>query len=91
MPRLLTLLDELRRLQTVETRHLHVEENHGERLPEELQERLFARARLDQPHFEGLQGPFQREEVLGPVVDEQHARNQRIGRLWHRHLTCRST
>ena len=79
--RLLALLDQLGGLQPVEARHLHVEEDHREGLPQEMQERLFAGARLDQAHLQRLERRLHREEVLRPVVHHQDAGNERLVRF----------
>src|SRR5438309_417766 len=78
VPGLLPLLDQLRRLEAIEPRHLDVEQDHRERLSQELQERLLTGLCFHQPRAERLQHAFQREEVLGPIVDQQHAGNDAI-------------
>ena len=64
-------LDELRRLEAVETRHLHVQEDQVELVLQQALERLLARAGLDDAVTQRLQDGRQREEVLPLVVDDQ--------------------
>lgn len=79
MPGALALPDELGRLEAVEPRHLHVQEDHGEVLVEQPLERLLARGGRDQVMAERAENRLEHEEVLLTVVDEQH-----VGRrLWH--------
>ena len=80
---LLALLDQLGGLQPVELRHLHVEEDDRERLPEQVQQGFFAGPRLHDARAERLEDRFQREEVLGAVVDDQHAANWRLSLCGH--------
>ena len=79
VPGLLPLLDQLCGLQAIESRHLDVEQDHRERVSQELQERLLAGPGFHQPRSDRLQHALQREEVLGPIVDQQHAGNDAIG------------
>jgi hypothetical protein len=53
--RLLALLDQLRRLQAVQARHLHVQQDHREGLAQQVEERVFAGAGLDQARPQRLQ------------------------------------
>ena len=79
MPRALELLDQLGGLEAVHARHLHVEQDHGELVVEQAPQRLFARLDADELLAERLEDRLEREQVLGPVVDEQE-----LGLLAHR-------
>jgi hypothetical protein len=76
----LAAADVLGRLEPVHARHLHVEQHHGEVLAEQRPQRLLAGAGGHQAHLERLEDGGQREQVLGPVVDEQDARAHWLGR-----------
>ena len=67
----LALLDQLRGLEPVETRHLDVEQDAREVLVEERPERLLAGLRADEVLAERLEDRAQGDEVLLAVVDEQ--------------------
>ena len=69
--RALPLLDQLRRLEAVEVRHLDVEEDHGEVVAQQLPERVLTRMRPHEVLAERLEDRLEREQVLGRVVDEQ--------------------
>ena len=73
--------DVLRRLEAVHARHLDVEQHDGEILVEQRAQRLLARARRHEPHIERFEHGGQREQVLGPVVDEQDGGRLGLG-LW---------
>ena len=66
--------DELRGLEAVHARHLHVEQDDGEVLLQQRLERLLARPGRAQAHLQRLEHRREREQVLRPVVDEQDAR-----------------
>ena len=70
MTGLLQLLDEPCRFEAVETRHLNVEEDDGEFLFQQALQSLLARLRTDQRLVERLEQRFERQQVLGPVVDQ---------------------
>ena len=69
----LALLDQLGRLEAVEPRHLDVEQDHRELVVEEVAQRLLAGLGADELLPERLEDRLEREQVLGPVVDEQDA------------------
>src|SRR6185437_9142976 len=72
VPRALTLLDQLGRLEAVESRHLDVEQDHREVVAVEQEpQRLLARACPDELVPERLEDRRKREQVLRPVVDEE--------------------
>ena len=77
------LLDQLRRVEPVESRHLDVEQDAGEVVVEQRPERLLAGVRADEVLTERLQDRAQGDEVLLVVVDEQ----QVDGRL-RAHVVC---
>ena len=72
--RLLALLDERGRLETVHVRHLHVEQDQREVLAQERAERLLARGRAHESLTQRLEHRLEREQVLLLVVDQQDAR-----------------
>jgi hypothetical protein len=61
----------------VQVRHLHVEDDDRELLILGERESLGAGGRLDQAKLQPVQHGREREEVVGVVVDEQHARSRR--------------
>jgi hypothetical protein len=64
--------DQARRLEAVEIRHLHVEQDDGELLIEQMAQRLLARLRHDQPPVVVIRKDrLQREQVVRLVVDQQ--------------------
>jgi hypothetical protein len=65
------LLDQLCRLEPVQPRHLDVEQNRGELLLEQVPQRLLAGCGQHELLPERLEERFEREQVLGPVVDQQ--------------------
>jgi hypothetical protein len=68
----LALLDHLGDLEAVEVGHLDVEQDHREVVSvQQAAERLCAGARADELVPERLEDRLQREEVLGPIVDEE--------------------
>jgi len=71
-----------RDLEAVHLRHLHVEEDHRERLGRHALERLLARRRLDHAHAERLEDRAERDQVRRRVVDDQHV-GRRVGRQGH--------
>lgn len=69
----LPLLDAGRRLEPVHAGHLHVEEDEGHLLHEEVLERLLPGAGPQDGVAERLEHRLQGDQVLGPVVhDEDH-------------------
>ena len=64
-------LDQLSRLEPVQPRHLDVEQDRGELFLEQVPERLLAGPRADELLAERLEERLEREQVLGPVVDQQ--------------------
>jgi hypothetical protein len=66
--------DVLGRLEAVHPRHLDVEQDDGEVLAEQRAQRLLAAVGGHEAHLERLEDGGQREQVLGPVVDQQDAR-----------------
>ena len=74
MPRPLALLDQLRGLEAVEARHLDVEQDRRANSSlEQPPQRLLARGGADELVPERLEDRLEREQVLGPVVDQQDA------------------
>ena len=69
VPRALAPLDQLGGLEAVEARHLHIEEDHGELVLEQVAEGLVSRRRGDKPVAERLEDRLEREQVLRAVVD----------------------
>ena len=67
-------LDQLSRLEPVQPRHLDVEQDRGELFLEQVPERLLAGLRAHELLAERLEERFEREQVLGPVVDQQQLR-----------------
>ena len=67
----LALLDQLCRVEPVETRHLDVEQDAREVVVEQRPERLLAGLRADEVLAERLEDRSQGDEVLLAVVDEQ--------------------
>ena len=67
----LALLDQLCRVEPVETRHLDVEQDAREVVVEQRPERLLAGLRADEVLAERLEDRAQGDEVLLAVVDEQ--------------------
>ena len=82
----LALLDERRGLETVQLRHLHVQEDERELVLEECPERLLARGGLDEIAAERLEHGLEGEQVLRDVVDEQD-----VGTLVGAHAATCST
>ena len=68
MPRAFALLDQRRSLDAVELGHLHVEQYHGDLVPQQLPQRILAGMRVDEVLAERLQDGLEREQVLGAVV-----------------------
>src|SRR5690606_16095381 len=64
-------LDQLRRLEAVQPRHLDVQEDRREVAGEQLPQRLVARGGADEPFTQRLQYGFQGQQVLRPVVHDQ--------------------
>src|SRR2546422_5336577 len=69
--RALALLDQHRRLEAVEQRHLDVEQDDRDVVLQELAERLLAGVGVEEGLVERLEDGLEREQVLGPGVDEQ--------------------
>ena len=83
VPGLLPLLDVGGGGEAVEAGHLHVEEDHGEVVMEEVSQGLVAGTGLDQRVAHRAQDLLQDDQVLGAVVDEKD-----LGRLAH-HVVLR--
>ena len=64
-------LDQLGGLEPVQPRHLDVEQDRGELCLEQVPERLLARSSADELLAERLEERLEREQVLGPVVDQE--------------------
>ena len=69
--RALALLDQLRRLEAVEQRHLDVEQDDRDVVEQQLAERLFSGMGVEEVLLERLEDGLQRKQVLRTVVDEQ--------------------
>ena len=67
----LALLDQRRRFEAVEHRHLDVQQDDRGIVPQQLAERLLAGVGVEEVLLERLEDGLEREQVLGPVVDEQ--------------------
>src|SRR6266545_3258889 len=67
------LLDELRRLEPVEARHLNVEQDEREISGQQVAQRFFARAALHQLVAERIQHRFERDQIARVVVDYQNS------------------
>ncbi len=78
VPRAFALLDQRRSLEAVELGHLHVEQDHGDLVPQQLPQRILAGMRIDQVLAERLQDALEREQVLGPIVDQEDVRHQPV-------------
>ena len=66
--RAFALLDQRRRVEAVELGHLHVEQDHGDLVPQQLPQRILAGMRVDEVLAERLQDGLEGEQVLGAVV-----------------------
>ena len=64
--------DERRRLEPVDARHVHVEEDEREVLLQQAAQRLGARPRGHQPQLGRRQDAVEDEEFLAAVIDHQH-------------------
>jgi hypothetical protein len=67
----LARLDQLRRLEAVHARHLHVEQNDGEVPLEQATQRLLARRGADDALSQRLENRLEREKILRPVVHDE--------------------
>ena len=67
----LPLLDQLGGLEAVHPRHLDVEQDRRELVVQQPPQRLLARRGADEIGVERLEDRLEREQVLGPVVDQQ--------------------
>ena len=74
VPRPLALLDQLGGLEAVHARHLHVEQDRGEFIVQQVAQRLFARLDTDELLAQRLEDRLEREEVLRPIVDQEQLR-----------------
>jgi hypothetical protein len=74
------LLDDLGELQAAHPRHLDVEDDRGELLIEQGEQRLVGRVRGHEPAPALRQERLERFEVARLVVDDQHARFVDVGR-----------
>ena len=73
VPAPLSLLDVQSRLEAVEARHLHVEQDHGEVAGEDTLERFVSRPGQHEVLPQWLEDLRQGHEVLPAVVDEENA------------------
>ena len=80
----LSLADERRRLESVEVRHLDVEEHERAVVVQEEAERLATRARFDQPFPERLEHRLEREQIGLAIVDDENGQRSRPSRICHR-------
>ena len=71
VPRALGAPHQLRELEAVQLRHLHVDERERDVVDQKQLERLRARARLQELHIVATEQGRQREQVLLHVVDQQ--------------------
>ena len=74
--RTLAPLDQCGGLEPVEPWHLHVEQDHRDVVAEELAQRVLAGLRVEERLAQRLEDRLEREQVLGPVVDEKDVRHQ---------------
>jgi hypothetical protein len=84
---LLSRLDHLGRLEAVQARHLHVEQDHRELTLEQAAQRVFARLGAHESLPERLEDRLEREQILGPIVDQQDVDLLGVG---HRLSECRT-
>ena len=83
--RALPLADERGSLESVEVRHLYVEEDEGAVFGEQEPQRLAAGARLDEPLSERFEHRFEREQIRFAIVDDEDGLGSlRLGRICHR-------
>jgi hypothetical protein len=92
VPRLLPRLDQAGGLEPVHVGHLDVEQHGGELATQQLAQRLLARTGAHQLEPERLEHRFEREQVVGPIVDEQDARDlvDAVTGVGHRYNQMRS-
>ncbi len=69
--RALAAADERRRLEAVEARHVHVEQDDGEVALQDFLQRVLARARRDHVLLQILEDGLQHEPLVRAVVDDQ--------------------
>jgi len=72
------VLDQLRRLDSVDPGHLHVHQDQGEVRVEQLAERLLSRIGQDQVLPERVEDGRQRHQVRRMIVDHQDPRGGRV-------------
>ena len=87
VPRALALLDQRRGFEAVQDRHLHVEQDHRDVLVEELAQSVLAGVGVEELLAERLEDRLEREQVLGPVVDEEDLGQSGLRRFAHRRPT----
>ena len=73
MSRALAFPDQPRRLEAVDARHAHVQEDHRKLLLQDAAQRLFAGIRQHQVLPQALQQLLQRHEISPVIVDDQDA------------------
>jgi hypothetical protein len=73
--RALALFDQRRRFEAVEHRHLDVQQDDRDIVLQQLAESLLAGVGVEEFLLERLEDGLEREQVLGPVVDEQDVRH----------------
>ena len=84
VPGLAPALDVLGGLEAVELGHLDVEQDERELVVQQPAQRLLAGRRGDQAAVQRGEDRLEREQVLGPVVDQQDVRLVAAGRRAHR-------
>jgi hypothetical protein len=72
--RLAPAADQLRRFEAIEAGHVDVEQDHSEVLRQHLLQRLLAGVRGDDVLPELVEDRRQREQLVGPIVDDENAR-----------------
>ena len=71
MARLLELLDDSRRFEAIEARHLNIQQDQREVCLEEMLQSLLARRGANQVAVRGFEDRFECSEVLWAVVDQK--------------------
>ena len=88
VPRALARIDESRRLETVQVRHLHVEQDHRELALEQAAQCVLTRRRAHEMLSQRLEDRLEGEQVLRPVVDDQDVDGLREVRRGHVAARC---
>ena len=84
--RTLARLDESRGFEAVDAGHLHVQQDHRHIMRQQLAQRLITGARAHEDLPERLEDRFEREEILGAVVDDEYLDRRQV---LHRRLERR--